>query len=73
MLEESMNEPRIFNETWNHPNKNESNLWRMTIKKEFTDMTKRGVWELINKTSLLRERALIGNKWVFKQKKSGIY
>jgi hypothetical protein len=41
MLEESMNEPRIFNETWNHPNKNESNLWRMTIKKEFTDMTKR--------------------------------
>ena len=31
------------------------------------------MWELINKTSVSAEQSLIGNKWVFKQKKNGVH
>ena len=73
MLEGSINEPTIFQEAWDPPDKNEREAWRTAIKKEFSDMIKRGVWELINKTSVSAERSLIGNKWVFKQKKNGVH
>ena len=73
MLEGSINEPTIFQEAWDHPDKNEREAWRMAIKKEFSDMIKREVWELINKTSVSEERSLIGSKWVFKQKKNGVH
>ena len=36
-------------------------------------MTKQGVWEVINKSEVPEGHALIRNKWVFKQKKNGIY
>jgi Reverse transcriptase (RNA-dependent DNA polymerase) len=37
------------------------------------DMKKQRVWEIIDKKSIPKERSLIENKWVFKQKKNGIY
>ena len=73
MMEESISEPTIFTEAWNHPEEKEREAWRTAIKKEFTDMIKRGVWNLVNKNSIPTERSLIGNKWVFKQKKNGVH
>ena len=73
MIEASINEPTIFQEAWDHPDKNKCEAWRTAIKKEFSDMIKQGVWELINKTSIPAERSLIGNKWVIKQKKNDVH
>jgi hypothetical protein len=72
-LEGSINELKVFNQAWNHVNNKEHNYWCQAITKEFMDMKKRGVWEIINKNSILEERSLIGNKWAFKHKKNGIY
>ena len=36
-------------------------------------MTKRGVWELIDKQYIPNKQSLIGNKWVFKKKKNSIH
>ena len=69
MLEGSMNEPKNFNQAWNHPDKKEQQSWHQAITKELTDMKKRGVWEIINKNSIPKDQSLIGNKWVLKQKK----
>jgi Reverse transcriptase (RNA-dependent DNA polymerase) len=73
MLEGSMDEPRFFNEAWNHSDNNERESWRQAIEKELLDMEKKKVWEIIDKSSVPKERSLIGNKWVFKQKKNGVY
>ena len=73
MMKGSINEPTMFTEAWNHPDKKECEAWQAGIKKEFIDTIKQGVWKLINKESILAEWSLIGNKWVYKQKKNGIY
>jgi Reverse transcriptase (RNA-dependent DNA polymerase) len=73
MLEGSIDEPTVFNQAWNHADNKEHNFWCQAITKEFTDLKKQGVWEIIDKNSIPEERSLIGNKWVFKQKKNGIY
>jgi hypothetical protein len=44
----------------------------MEIKKKFTDMTKQGLWKLINVTSVPEDYTLIGSKWMFEQKKNGV-
>ena len=67
------NEPRTFKEAWNHPDHEEQVNWPNAIKKEFNDMMKQGVWKRIPKTYVTKGRTLIGNKWVFKKKKNGIY
>ena len=36
MLEGSINEPTIFQEAWDHPDKNKCEAWRTAIKKEFS-------------------------------------
>ena len=63
----------MFTEAWNHPDKKECEAWQAGIKKEFIDTIKQGVWKLINKESILAEWSLIGNKWIFKQKKNIIH
>jgi Reverse transcriptase (RNA-dependent DNA polymerase) len=73
MLEGSVDEPKIFNQAWNHIDDNDRKFWRQAITKELKDMNKQEVWEIINKKLVPKERSLIGNKWVFKQKKNGIY
>jgi hypothetical protein len=61
MLEESINEPKVFNQAWNHADNKECNFCHQAITKEFMDMKKRGVWEIINKNFIPEERSLIGN------------
>ena len=65
--------PMSFGEAWDHENEQEREHWRNAIKKEFSDMIRRGVWKHTKKQQIPSDRRLIGNKWVFKRKKNGVY
>ena len=45
--------------------------WRVAIHKEFKDMIRRGVWDVIERSSIPEGRRLIGSKRVFKAKHDG--
>ena len=57
----------------NHPDEEEREHWRTSIKKEFNEMTKREVWRKANVKEIPKDRRVIGSKWVFKKKRNGIY
>ena len=63
--------PNQFQETWNHEDEEERNLWREAIRKEFRDMIKRKVWMDFKKSKVPSSRRLIGTKWVFRVKNDG--
>ena len=64
-IDESYNNPDIFQEVWNHPYEEEREHWRTAIKEDFNDMTKREVWRKANVKEIPIDRRLIGSKWVF--------
>jgi hypothetical protein len=66
-------EPKTFEDVWNHPDANNKKGWRDAIKKEFSDMKSRKVWQKVKKNIIPHNKRLIGNKWVFKKKKDGKY
>ena len=66
-------EPRNFQEAWYAQNKERRQNWRVAICKEYKDMIRRGVWDVIEKSSIPEGRRLIGSKWVFKEKRDGIF
>ena len=47
--------------------------WRDAIRKEFRDMTRRGVWRNYKKKDIPAGRQCIKNKWVFECKRSGVF
>ena len=66
--------PRTFDEAWNHPNENDRKSWRKAVRKEFHDMiVARKVWRPVKKATIPENRRLIGCKWVFKKKKNGVF
>ena len=65
--------PMQFNKAWNHSDENEKTCWRAAIEKELKDMMKRNVWRHTNRENVPNNRRLIGNKWVFKKKRNGVY
>ena len=65
--------PSTFDEAWDHKIDVERKCWRDAIKKEFSDMIRRGVWRHTKRDQIPSDRRLIGNKWVFKRKKNGMY
>ena len=67
------NEPHTFNEAWNHPDMEQRKKWRDAIRKEFRDMINRGVWRYRKRATIESDQKLIGNKWVFKIKKNGVF
>ena len=64
-------EPRNFQEAWYDQNKERRQNWRVAIRKEFKDMIRRGVWDVVERGSIPEGRRLIGSKWVFKEKRDG--
>jgi Reverse transcriptase (RNA-dependent DNA polymerase) len=82
-------EPRTFDEAWNCEDPINCEKWRMAIKKEFTDMEsrevweiirreaweiiRREVWEIIRKEDVPSDRRFIKCKWIFKIKQNGIF
>ena len=66
--------PRTFQEAWNHPDEHERKMWREAIRKEFRDMIyNRKVWRHVKKKDIPDNKRLIGCKWVFKKKNNGVY
>ena len=65
--------PETFAEAYHHPDEDEREKWREAINKEFSDMIKRKVWRHTNKNKVPKDRRIIGNKWVFKRKRNGVY
>mmetsp|Transcript_10575 Transcript_10575/g.23465 ORF Transcript_10575/g.23465 Transcript_10575/m.23465 type:complete len:546 (+) Transcript_10575:97-1734(+) len=66
-------EPKTFDEAWNHPDPEERKKWRESIRKEFRDMINRKVWRHVPKRDIPEGRRLVGCKWVFKIKRNGVY
>ena len=64
----------MFQEAWDHPDKNKKKLWRASICLKFCQMLKNRVWKRSGGTNNLPNRKKdLGMKWVFKKKKNGIY
>ena len=72
-VEEYPEEPQSFEDAWNNLDSKDREGWREAIRKEFTDMIKRGVWRRIKKNEVPENRRTIGSKWVFKRKRDGRY
>jgi hypothetical protein len=47
--------------------------WNEAIDKELNDMTKRGVWEVIDEKDIPEDCRCIKNKWVFKIKRNEFF
>jgi Reverse transcriptase (RNA-dependent DNA polymerase) len=45
----------------------------MAIKKEFTDMESRDVWDVIRKEDVPSDRRCIKCKWIIKIKRNGVF
>ena len=72
--DDTYDNPKTFQEAWNHPDLEERKKWREAIRKEFNDMIyKRKVWRHVKKSTIPNNRRLIGCKWVFKKKGNGVY
>jgi hypothetical protein len=65
--------PTSFQEAWYHPDPTKRLKWREAIRLEFRQMLKNKVWRKEGLDHLPRNRKGIGTKWVFKQKKNGVY
>jgi len=72
-FEHHLIEPTIFQDAYNHPDPSQRKKWREAIKKEFRDMTRRGVWRKVKRSSIPQGRRCIKSKWVFKIKRDGIF
>ena len=55
-------EPRNSQEAWYDQNKERRQNWRVAIHKEFKDMIRRGVWDVVERSSIPEGRILIGSK-----------
>ena len=66
-------EPATFQEAWYHNDPVEREKWRQSIRLEFRQMIRNGVWRNKGTNSLPANRKGIGTKWVFKKKKNGVY
>jgi Reverse transcriptase (RNA-dependent DNA polymerase) len=71
-IESDYKEPTTFKNMMKLPEE-ERSKWMEGVIKEFTDLEKRGVWEIKNIKDIPVNRKLIGTKWVFKKKRSGVY
>jgi hypothetical protein len=66
-------EPQTFEQAWHHPDAGEKEGWHNAIKKEFMSMIEKDVWTKVKKDQVPSNRRLLGTKWVFKKKSSGIF
>ena len=65
--------PKTFDEAWNHPDPFQRKKWRMAIKKEFDKMESKKVWKKIKRSEMESGRRCVKHKWVFEIKRSGIF
>jgi hypothetical protein len=65
-------EPITFEEAWNHDDPRSQEKWREAVNKEFEEMEKKQVWEVMNKEDIPQDRT-IKCKWIFKIKRNGLF
>jgi hypothetical protein len=65
--------PKSYEEAWNHPDPKFRERWRKAIEKELESMRKRGVWKVIKKTDMPKNRRCVKSKWIFDIKRSGTF
>jgi hypothetical protein len=65
--------PQTFEEAWWHPDEEKRKKWREAIRLEFRQMIKLQVWRRKGLNSIPNGRKGIGMKWVFKEKKNGVF
>ena len=70
---ETIEEPKTFQEAWHHTDLNQQTKWREAIKKELKDMINRGVFRKVKRSTMPAEKRCVKNKWVFKVKRNGIF
>jgi len=63
--------PRTFDEAWNHPCPFQRRLWREAILKELKKMEELRVWKKIQRSSIPRNRRCVKCKWVLEIKRDG--
>jgi len=66
-------EPTSFEEAWNHADPKIQRKWREAINKEFEEMSKKEVWEVMKKEDIPKNRRTIKCKWIFKIKRNGVF
>ena len=67
------NEPQTFQQAWWNLDKDAREKWHEATKIEFNKMTKMGIWRELNKEEGNASKTLVGNKWVFRIKRNGVY
>ena len=65
--------PKSFDEAWNHPDAFQREKWREAIKKEFDKMEHNGVWKKVKRNEIPEGRRCVKYKWVFEIKRSGVF
>jgi Reverse transcriptase (RNA-dependent DNA polymerase) len=72
-VNEEMSDPTSFNDAYFNPNPERRNSWRNAISKELKDMETCNVWSLVDRNDIPKDRKLISCKWVFKEKRDGVF
>jgi Reverse transcriptase (RNA-dependent DNA polymerase) len=65
--------PKTFDEAWNHPEPFQREKWREGINKEFDRMASKKVWTKIKRSQMEKGRRCVKHKWVFLIKRSGTF
>ena len=65
--------PTTFREAWDHPRPHKREEWRNAIRLEFSQIIKNMVWKRTGVDVLPEGRIGIGTKWIFKEKKNGVF
>jgi Reverse transcriptase (RNA-dependent DNA polymerase) len=63
--------PKSFEEAWNHPDSFQREKWREAILKEFAKMEHCKVWKKVKRTDIPQGRRCVKHKWVFEWKRNG--
>jgi Reverse transcriptase (RNA-dependent DNA polymerase)/gag-polypeptide of LTR copia-type len=63
--------PKSFEEAWNHPDPFQREKWREAILKEFAKMERNKVWRKFKRSDIPPGRRCVKHKWVFEWKRNG--
>jgi hypothetical protein len=65
--------PKTFDEAWNHPDPFQRKKWREAILKEFSKMNQNRVWRKVKRSSMPANKRCVKHKWVFEIKRDGTF
>jgi hypothetical protein len=66
-------EPKTYEEAINSEQKEDQVKWKSAFDKEFKEMEKRGVWEIIDEKDIPINHWCIKNKWIIKVRRNGFF